>query len=479
VAFDAAVAVIHFDRIVAGLHMETFVSTTPKPLLTFIYGPLFSLTHDWRALTWAAILAMAIGVTLLANLARRLDGDRAFVLAAVGLAGAPALLFDASLALASPWAMLLWAVAAWAVTIERPRYAVAGLALGLASLARLETLTAVGVALVVLVVLRFGPARVRRPVPASAWLVGLALLALPVAMLHDWRLTGDPLFWTTVAQRYSDATHHAILSPTGLAMTLRDRYLGEGALVALAVVGWLRLAGRGAWPVAIGLAGLGPGVGAFLFVLAARGIFVSDRYFVAMDLSIAFAAAIGLAALSVELPAAVGRVAERLGAWRRWAAPAVVAALAVALTGGWAGFGTTLRTTIHSFTWQASDEVMALRTLRAAVDAVPGARTWPVAGAPAVPPLLLVPTNMRPILAVDLGLPLTQVGSIDAASIDVAAGNPAPGQVVFHDLRADGTSPGILQLETSQPTRRGRSLIVPLEANPDRGFWIVRIDAAS
>ena len=478
VAFDSAMAVLHFQRIVEGRHLEAFVATTPKPLLTLLYGPLYALTHDWRALTWATIAAFAVGVSLAANLARRIDGRQAFAFAAVTLAGAPLLLYDASQALATPWALALWAIAGWAVSRARPRYGVAGIALGLASLARLETLVVVGVALVALAVVRFGPRQVRRPVPRSAWLIALGLLAVPVAMVHDWRLTGDPLFWATVAQRYSELTHNKVLTPSELVAMLGKRYLAESALVILAVLGWIRLAARGSWAIAIGLLGLGPGIAAFLVLLSARHTFVSDRYFAGIDVALAFSAAFGLAALTVTLPSAIRRSWTR-GSSAAWGAPLIGAVLAVVLTAGWAGLGTTLGASIRSFTRMAVAAKLATPTLRAEVDAIPGARAWPAPGSsPSTGPLVLVPTPLRPQMTIDLGLPLTRTASISPAAIDVAAGLPARGQLLFQDLDAEVASTGLEQLQVGQPTTIGGVTVVPLIADPARGFWVVRIDPA-
>jgi hypothetical protein len=50
VAFDGASSVLYFDRIVSGQRLEAFVNTTPKPLLTLVYGVAHSLTGDWRAI---------------------------------------------------------------------------------------------------------------------------------------------------------------------------------------------------------------------------------------------------------------------------------------------------------------------------------------------------------------------------------------------------------------------------------------------
>ncbi|MFL5648730.1 MAG: hypothetical protein ACJ776_10095, partial [Chloroflexota bacterium] len=50
VAFDVAAAVLHFQRLVAGRQMEEpyLILTTPKPLITLVYGVLYSIGHDWR-----------------------------------------------------------------------------------------------------------------------------------------------------------------------------------------------------------------------------------------------------------------------------------------------------------------------------------------------------------------------------------------------------------------------------------------------
>ncbi|HEY5630212.1 MAG TPA: hypothetical protein VIR16_11955, partial [Candidatus Limnocylindrales bacterium] len=311
VAFDSAMAVLHFQRILEGRHLEAFITTTPKPLLTAIYGPLFGLTHDWRVLTWATILAFAVGVSLATALARRLGGWTAGLFAAVALAGAPTLLFDASLALATPWALMLWAIAGLAVTAARPRYAVAGIALALSSLARLESLVVVATLLAVMVLVSVAPGQYRRRVPRGAWWIGIGLLALPVMIVHDAVLTGDPFFWLSVSAKYTELTRIRVPRLNDVAVLLATRYLNEAGLLVLAVIGWIRLAGQRQWAIAIGLLGLGPGIAAFLLVLAARHTFVSDRYFAGIDVAVAFAAAVGIKAVSVELPAVISSWAAR------------------------------------------------------------------------------------------------------------------------------------------------------------------------
>ena len=76
VAFDSAAAVLYFERLVAGRQLESFVTTLPKPLLTVVYGLLHASTSDWRPISWAAILAFAVGVGLSTVLAYRRSLER-------------------------------------------------------------------------------------------------------------------------------------------------------------------------------------------------------------------------------------------------------------------------------------------------------------------------------------------------------------------------------------------------------------------
>ncbi len=462
-----------------GRHLETFVSTTPKPLLTVVYGTLYALTHDWRALDWSTVLALAAGVSLAAGLARRIGGLGAWAFAAVVLAGAPVLLFDASLALATPWALLAWATAGWAVTGPRPRYGLAGLALALGALARVETLVLIATVLAALLLVRFGPRQVRRPIPRRAWLLALGLLAVPIAMLHDWRLTGDPLFWTTVAQRYSEANSAAVLSVGSVAGVIVRRYLAESVLVILAVLGWGRLASRGHWGLAIGLLGLGPGILAFLMALAARHIFVSDRYFAGPDIAVGMAAAIGFGTVSVEVPTAVRRWWAGTGKPTAWGPPVAATVLAMLLTAGWAGIGTNLWQQMHAFTRAAVATRTALPALRDALHAQAANSGGTPSGPTSLDTRILVPVPLWPVLAVDLDLPLTQVGSDNPAAVDLAAGRPSVGQLVLHVADAEKTSPGLDQLHVTKPTLIDGVTVVPVSEDARRGYWLVRIDAAA
>ena len=139
VGFDSAASVAFFDRIVGGQRLEAYVGATPKPLLTLVYGLLYDVTHDWRAISWATIGAFAVGTYLAARLVQRLAGLPAAVFAVIGLVGLSLLQSDLILAYATPWAMVGWFAAGLLVTGPRPRFGLAGIALMLAALARLET----------------------------------------------------------------------------------------------------------------------------------------------------------------------------------------------------------------------------------------------------------------------------------------------------------------------------------------------------
>ncbi len=92
VGFDSAASVIHFDRIISGQRLEAFVTATPKPLLTVMYGLVHGVIPDWRAISWLAIAGLAVALGLASVLGDRLAGPRAAGFAAIGVLGSAALL---------------------------------------------------------------------------------------------------------------------------------------------------------------------------------------------------------------------------------------------------------------------------------------------------------------------------------------------------------------------------------------------------
>ena len=102
---DAAASVLYFDRIVAGRHLEAFVNTTPKPLLTLVYGALHSLAGDWRPGAWVSVLVLAAGIVMASELVRRIAGLEAAAFATVALIGSHMLLAEVGWGQGLPWAL--------------------------------------------------------------------------------------------------------------------------------------------------------------------------------------------------------------------------------------------------------------------------------------------------------------------------------------------------------------------------------------
>ncbi len=487
IAFDSQVAVLDFSRLLSGHRVEVFLSTTPKPLLTFIFGPLELLSHDWRSLAWATLLAFGLGVVLMAELASRFGGKAAWAFVGIGLAGSGALLNDVAYALAVPWAMLGWAIAGLALSRPRPRYGLAGIALMLATLARIETILIVGLAAVVLVAFTLPPVAraaagvgISRP-PRRAWLILVGFAALPVMGIHDLLIYGDPLFWSTVATRYSAVTSLHILSPAGLLRSMIGHYRGLWPLGILGLIGVVRLIRGRAWAVLIGLAAMGPGMAAFLLYLAVRHIFVPDRYFAPIDIASILAAGVGAGWLLEIGAARLGhRLGGRPGQTRAVAAGSLVLALGLAGVSTWPSglLDPSLRTAAHRSLALAADLDQMDPVLRQIVDRTPGARTWPVGGgsagvAPAMV-LMYVPLPYRPRMSVDLDAPLTIIGDT-AASLASAAGHPVAGQFVAHDWHADGALPLWRPYESPIPVTFNGVSIVPVASDPARGWWITEV----
>jgi len=387
----------------------------------------------------------------------------AAVFAGVSLVLSPRLLLETSWALGSVWALLLWIVAGLAVTGRRPRWGIAGAALGLAALARLETFLVIGLALAVLAVLRFGPARWRRPLPAGTWRISIGLLALPVMCLHDLLLTGDPFFWTSVAASYSATAESAGRLPdlTAVARDLADLVAGQVAVTVLAVIGVVVLAVRARWSILVGVLALGPGMAAFLLVLAARHTFVDPRYLVPISVALIFAAAVGLSAVRVpDLAPLVGRV-RSLGVWsardRSIASLATVslvaAALAIAFAPAIGPLDRATRVTIASARHVARTADRAMPRIRTALadPAGAGSGSGAAAGGTGTPAaLIVVPVAIRPRVAVELKAGAQSLVEDRQRGVDERNGmtggedepvlEPQPGltQVPAHGAREEG-----------------------------------------
>jgi hypothetical protein len=479
VGYDAAASVLYFDRLVQGRHLEGFVGTTPKPLLTVVYGLVYNIFHDWRPISWLAIGVLGSSAVLAAVLVRRFAGLPGAAFAGLAVIGLEALLKDASLSYAVGWAFAGCLLAGLAVSEARPRYAWAGVALALAGLARIEVVLIPGLALVVLSAVWVSASARRRPAPdRRPWLVLIGLLAIPIQLVHDWLLTGNALYSESVPGIGSAGL--ALNGPGTWIVLIAEHVLKLGVFVVLAGLGVVLLWRARQWAMLVGLAAMGPGVAAFLVLLAARRIYVSARYLDPIDVSIMIAAAIGFGALGIpSLGPAAGRLFDRPRA-PAWARPvAIVALTALVVLVASTPFAPTnraLRLTIRGNLDIERDARAALPTIRTAVEAMPGVADWPGPAANQ-PAALLVPTLLKPQFMVDLGLPVGQVGSGLPATMRTDGSFPRVGQIVFHDQRSE-PDPAFDFLEVSTPTIIGAIKVTPLLASPANGYWVVRIDPA-
>lgn len=464
VGFDAAASVLYFDRLVQGRHLESFISATPKPLLTVVYGVLYKLTGDWRPISWLVIALFGLSAVLAASLALRFGGIPAAAFAGAAVISSPALIEDVGLAYAVVWAFVGCLLAGLAVSADRPRYGWAGIALGVSALARFEVVLILGACVVVLVG-AWVWARYRhvRGPDRRAWLLLVGIAAIPVQFSHDWLLTGNALY----------AEHVPVVASVGLALggPLRTiayiayHLIGMGPLLVLATVGASVLFRRRAWGILVGLAAMGPGVAAFLVFLSIRRIYVSSRYLDPIELAVIVAAAIGFGAITIrDVPDATRRITGRTA--RSVMLILGVGLIAVVLSAPFALINKTVFQTLASNRAIQRDASEALPTLRTAIAAIPGQQ-----------PAVLVPSLLRPQFIVELGLPTTQVSGTTAAALGTDGTYPLAGQVIYHDRSSEPGS-AFAFLEVSQPTIVGRIVVTPLLADPTRGVWVDRINSA-
>jgi hypothetical protein len=470
VAFDTQATVAYFDRIVAGAHLEQALSTTPKPFLTIVDGTVHWLTGDWRAIVWLTLAVQAAAAGLAVVLAGRAAERTAGAAAGLVIGGTPLLIEDAALGLAVAWALLGWLAAALLLSGPRPRPGLAGIVLGLAALCRLETLVIVGVLAVALAWVSLGPwpSAVPRPaVPRRYWLAAvIPFAALPAMLGHDWLLTGDPLFWARVSQRYSDAVRASrnVLDPIERISWFIRRYAHLWPAVLLGIVGLVDLIRRRRWGALVGLTGMGPGIGAFIVLLAARGLYAPERYALPIDLSLFLLAAFGFGRL-------VDLAADRVGSSGAARRLIVGGAFGIVLVGaGLARFGPFEPGTVAVIT--------DLRTLNENVARVePILRQRMPHGASGRAIDWIVPTAVRPRVAVDLDVPLTVVSGLSLAWLDASSGLLEDGQVIVHDRRGDLPAGQFGVLETGLDAIVGNHALRPLLADPSGGVWVFEVTA--
>jgi hypothetical protein len=475
---DAVAPVLEFERLTAGQAIEGHLTQTSKPVIDLVYGPLFGVFHDWRPIAWAAIFAFALCVVLATLLAYRVGGLSSAAFAAVAILLSPILLVDISLAYAIVWMLLFLLIAGMAVTAERPRYGVAGLALMLAALARPEALAVVGVASVAVIGAQFRAIRDHRPrPPRAAYLVLLGLLAIPVLLAHDSFLFGDPLFWAKTAQANSEGR-----KVRGLVATIGwmgHHFLDHGALLPLAAIGAWVTVSRRQWALAMGLAAVIFGIAGIFIISGARGTFLASRYLGPIDLGLLFASAVGVSAL--DIPAIRRWAGRRLGARLRRSIMPLGGGLAVALAIA------PMWPLDPSATAYVEKQVQLHANARRAFEAIrlelrdpPSWRGRPASKAISAHPLVIVPPTLRAQAVADLDLPLTEVAYSYARSLNPALGLPTAGTIIYHDRLDDApvSAPRYKQLEIDRPTIIGANRYVPILVDATAGFWVLRVEVA-
>jgi len=465
VSFDTQATVVYFERVIHGARLESPLSTTPKPLLTVIFGAAHALTGDWRLIVWLTIAAQAAAAGLAVVLGRRAAGAVVGVTAGLMIAGTSSLIEEAAFGSAVPWALLGWFIAGALLTGPRTRPGLAGVALALAALCRLETLVIVAIVGAALGWARYGPwpPQVPRPVvPGRLWLaVVVPFASLPAMLLHDWLLTGDPYYWIKVSERYSDAVRAAgtILGPAERVRWFVHRYVDQLPAVMLGLIGAAALVRDRRWGVLVGLFAMGPGIAWFIVLLAVRDLFAPERYAIPVDLALFLLAAFGFGRI-IDV---AHRVTSRSPALR----PMLTASAFSVGLAAVAGIGT------GPFDQVTVGRITDLRILNEnTARIIPWLRAPEGAPASQSPIRWIVPTAVRPRVTVDLGVPLTSAAGLSLAWIDPATSPLHAGQIIFHDLRGDKPRGQYGAIEGGRAVQVGSFTLRPLLVSESTGAWL-------
>jgi hypothetical protein len=468
-AGDAASSVLYFDRILAGQRLEAFVNTTPKPMLTLVYGIAHTITGDWRAVSAISILVMAAAVTLGARLATAISGPLGGLLAAV-------FLLEVAWAYGLPWLLACVAGAALALLRDPPRYGLAGVLLLLGCLVRQEGFLFVAVATGVLALLA-----IQGRAPRRAGLVLVAWAALPIILLHDLVLTGDPLYWLRVSAVHAEGLKVASVRSVVhriVAMIVRNPVLTTLAVLGV-VAAWRRPRG---WIVATGLMTMAVGTSGLVVFAALTDRVTVGHYYTPISVALGYAATLGAAFL-------VSGLAHRARAWaaRRDAAARQrdltrtairVAALVVALGLGALAIGPMLldSNTLRSIDRQRSIAIQSDAAARIMAPETHGMATSASSIGPLEEPdpagyRILVPRVSKVRMAVDLGVPVTVIGPLVPSR--PTSGLIHPGLLVYHSSLADPTRGIAVEFEGDGPIVVDQ---VPfsLVAKGPPGTWIWR-----
>jgi hypothetical protein len=495
---DEHAAVLYFDRLVAGDRLEDPLLSSPKPLLTVIYGLAWRVGHDWRLLEALAVAAFALAVVCLARAAARLAGPPAAAAVALAVAGSGPLVLQAARGNSMIFALAAWSVALDALTrvplgapggaagTSRGAWAVAAAALTLGGLARAESWLLLPLAA------GYGLLAWRRG--ERRGLLLLLPLAAPLLWLaHDWLLAGDPLYAVRVPGRYTDlVSGRQVVPPGDWVAQVARRYAADPLLLALAAAGAAWLVRRRAWGWLAALGATGVGVLALLGLEAWRGTYVSWRYFDPADAAVRVTAALGAAALATAAARLAGRGPSggalpagdpgdgRRGRWvgdagdagdgrrGRWVGVvAVVGAVLLVGAACWplAPGDPLVDSTLDRDRRLSANAATAIAVLR------------PLAAEPGTVVVVSGPQRLR--VAVELGLPLDRVRDLFLAGRSAPLDRALAGSAaVFHDADGDRPTERFAPLSTAVETRVGGVEVVPLRTDQGRGLYVHRVRSA-
>jgi hypothetical protein len=293
-------------------------------------------------------------------------------------------------------------------------------------------------------------------------------------LIHDQLLTGNPWFWLTVSQRFSEVQADAVRTPLQIGQSLVSRYRDQAAVSLLAIIGIAVLVRERRWSIAAGLLGLSLGIAAFLLLLAARGIFVSSRYLASIDLALIMAAAVGVGRLRVP---SLRRPSIAPPALALGLSALVGAVIAVALSAPFGPLDGSTRSEIRNERLLAEHADAALATLGHELDAIPASRTFTgdvaLEGRPANGHAsLLVPVLLRPRMSIDLDVPLTNVGGLTPRHA-IPGALLQPGEVIFHDRLGDLPADGYPTFELDQASDFGSLRLEPIVSDAAHGWWVL------
>jgi hypothetical protein len=197
-----------------------------------------------------------------------------------------------------------------------------------------------------------------------------------------------------------------------------------------------------------------------------------------MDLAASVAIAAALAAavawLRRRLGGRVGNVDGRLVAGL---GVVVAAGIALAVTPVLGPLDAGTQSIIARFRSFSRSADLALPSLRAVSAANPAIAVWP--GTKRLPTgradVFAVPGNIRPRLALDLRVPLTRLVATSPFALNVANGQPPPGEVILHSV-GDVPQSAYAVFEAGSPVNAGMVVLSPLFSDAANGTWVVRID---